>query len=169
MSLFYLVKKNHAVGVIINESGYLTALAALIHTIRACKLNSGLVLRIFAHIKSSERKLKRIGNNGPALTVVEHYLPLLAKRQYKLIAGKMGVPLGAYIKEIYMDSPAMLAGIQRGDVIVEINGEAITRYTEYVNAILQLSPEDSVSVKVMRQAQEDYKEMSFEVTLESAK
>lgn len=38
-------------------------------------------------------QLKRIGNDGPALTVVEHYLPLLAKRQHKLIATKMGVPL----------------------------------------------------------------------------
>lgn len=38
-------------------------------------------------------QLKRIGNDGPALTVVEHYLPLLAKRQHKLIASKIGVPL----------------------------------------------------------------------------
>ena len=42
-------------------------------------------------------QLKRIGNNGPALTVVEHYLPLLAKRQHKLIATKMGVPLSEII------------------------------------------------------------------------
>ncbi len=82
---------------------------------------------------------------------------------------ELGVPIGAYIKEIYMDSPAMLAGIQRGDVIVEINGNEITRYSEYVNTILQEKVGDNVSVKVMRQAQDDYKEMIFEVTLGSAK
>ena len=30
---------------------------------------------------------------------------------------ELGVPYGAYITEVEMDSPAMLAGIQQGDVI----------------------------------------------------
>lgn len=81
----------------------------------------------------------------------------------------LGVPYGAYIKEIYMDSPAMMAGIQRGDVIIEINGEPIGDYMDYVNAILQQNPGETVSVKIMRQAQEEYKEMSFDVTLETSK
>ena len=81
----------------------------------------------------------------------------------------MGVPYGAYIKEIYMNSPAMRTGIQRGDVITEMNGVAIERYVDYVNAILLQKPEDVVSVKVMRQAQDAYKEMTFEVTLESTR
>jgi len=82
---------------------------------------------------------------------------------------ELGVPYGAYIKEIYMDSPAMLAGIQRGDVIVEINGIPIDSYANYVSMILTQNPENSVSVKIMRQAQNEYKEMTFDVTLTSAK
>ena len=81
----------------------------------------------------------------------------------------IGVPLGAYVKEIYMNSPAMRTGIKRGDVITEINGTPIESYMDYVNAILLLKPDDSITVKVMRQTQNEYKEMSFEVTLESAK
>ena len=81
----------------------------------------------------------------------------------------LGVPMGAYIKEIYMDSPAMLSGIQRGDVIVEINGNEISHYSQYVNAILQENVGETVTIKVMRQAQNEYKEMSFEVTLGSTK
>lgn len=81
----------------------------------------------------------------------------------------LGVPYGAYIKEIYMDSPAMRAGIQRGDVIVEISGVSIGGYTDYVNTILMAKPNDGITVKVMRQAQNEYKEMSFEVTLVSGK
>ena len=68
-----------------------------------------------------------------------------------------------------MDSPAMRTGIQRGDVITEINDALIEGYMDYVNAILQQNPGDSVTVKVMRKAQNEYKEMSFEVTLTSAK
>lgn len=79
----------------------------------------------------------------------------------------MGVPYGAYVKEIYMDSPAMRAGIQRGDVIVEINGAVIGKYTDYIDSILLQNPGDTITVKVMRRAQDEYKEMSFDVTLES--
>lgn len=82
---------------------------------------------------------------------------------------ELGVPYGAYIKEIYMDSPAMRAGIQRGDVIVEINGTSIGDYSNYVNMILNHKPDTSVTIKIMRQAQEEYKEMTFEVTLASSK
>ena len=82
---------------------------------------------------------------------------------------ELGVPYGAYIKEIYMDSPAMLAGIQRGDVIVEINEIPVDSYANYVSLILTHNPGDAVLVKVMRQAQNDYKEMTFEVILENAK
>lgn len=82
---------------------------------------------------------------------------------------ELGVPYGAYIKEIYMDSPAMRAGIQRGDVIVDINGTSIGDYSNYVNMILNHKPDTSITIKVMRQVQEEYKEMTFDVTLASSK
>lgn len=82
---------------------------------------------------------------------------------------ELQVPKGAYIKEIYMDSPAMLAGIQRGDVIVEVNGSEIAHFADYAKLILQQKVGDTVSVKVMRQVQNEYKEMSFEVVLKSTK
>ena len=81
---------------------------------------------------------------------------------------ELGVPYGAYIREIYMDSPAMLAGIQRGDVIVEMNGEEIGRYADYTNMVLEQRVGATLSVKVMRQVQNEYREMSFDVTVGSS-
>lgn len=81
---------------------------------------------------------------------------------------ELGVPYGAYIREIYMDSPAMLAGIQRGDVIVEINGEEISRFSDYTNMLLEQRVGATLSVKVMRQVQNEYREMSFDVTVGSS-
>ena len=46
-----------------------------------------------------------------------------------------GVPLGAYIKEIEMDSPAMTAGIQSGDVITQIGDVQINNYNELLNVL----------------------------------
>ncbi len=77
----------------------------------------------------------------------------------------LGVPFGAYIIEIEMDSPAMAAGIQSGDVIVEINGKQIATYRDFVKVMTELEPEDLVSILLMRQGQEEYVQMEVEVTL----
>ena len=47
--------------------------------------------------------------------------------QRKLTAN-LGVPYGAYIKEVEMDSPAMLAGIQQGDVITGFGERVIVSF-----------------------------------------
>jgi Trypsin-like serine proteases, typically periplasmic, contain C-terminal PDZ domain len=77
----------------------------------------------------------------------------------------LGVPFGAYIIEIEMDSPAMAAGIQSGDVIVEMNGKQIATYRDFVKVMTELEPEDPVSILLMRQGQEEYVQMEVEVTL----
>lgn len=82
---------------------------------------------------------------------------------------QLGVPYGTYIREIYMDSPAMLAGVQRGDVIVEIDGEEIGNFASFMNQMLKCEEGSSVEIKVMRQVQEGYREMTFGITLTSAK
>ena len=97
------------------------------------------------------------------------YLGILGTDVTEEANRELGVPYGAYIREIYMDSPAMLAGIQRGDVIVEVNGEMISRFADYTNTILKLQTGSTVSVKVRRQVQNEYREMSFNVTIGSEK
>ncbi len=75
------------------------------------------------------------------------------------------VPYGAYVTEIEMDSPAMLVGIQSGDVIVSLNGRMVGNYEEYIEALRNSTPGSTVNVTVMRQNQEEYKAMSFPVEL----
>lgn len=78
---------------------------------------------------------------------------------------ELGIPLGAYVEEFDMDSPAMQAGIQRGDVIVAIGERSVTNFMEYSNALMNLEPGETVEVTIMRQAQEEYREMKFEIEL----
>lgn len=80
-----------------------------------------------------------------------------------------GVPYGAYVEEIDMDSPAMRAGIQRGDVIVSIDDSTFTTFRGYSNALIQMEPGQTVNVTVKRQAQDEYKEMSFTIELGEVK
>lgn len=78
---------------------------------------------------------------------------------------ELGVPLGAYITKVEMDSPSMQAGIQQGDVLVSINEISISGYSEYTKALVHLEPGQTVKIVVKRQAPGGYKDMKFEVEL----
>lgn len=76
------------------------------------------------------------------------------------IAREYDIPKGAYIKDVIMDSPAMAAGLQSGDVIVEMDGDVIFSGDSYENKLLSLMPGDSVEVVVKRQGTEGYTEIA---------
>ena len=78
---------------------------------------------------------------------------------------ELGVPFGAYIMEIDMDSPAMDAGIQSGDVIVSMGEDPIGTYQELVSYLMSSEPEQSVSVGLLRQGPEGYADMNLNVVL----
>lgn len=78
---------------------------------------------------------------------------------------ELGVPFGAYITEIDMDSPAMIAGIQSGDVITRINEIEIRNYQELVKALLLEEPEKELSIGLMRQGPDGYIEMKVDAIL----
>lgn len=78
---------------------------------------------------------------------------------------ELEVPFGAYIMEIDMDSPAMTAGIQSGDIIVTVEENKITTYQELVNCIIGSEPEQTISVGLLRQGPEGYAEIELEVVL----
>lgn len=79
------------------------------------------------------------------------------------IASEYDMPKGAYIKEVEMDSPAMAAGLQSGDVITKIDGENIFNVDGYESRLLSLSPGDMVEITIERQGAEGYTEISCRV------
>lgn len=79
------------------------------------------------------------------------------------IAKEYDIPKGAYIKDVKMDSPAMAAGLQRGDVITRMDGEAILNVDGYENKLLSLTPGDRVEIVVERQGTDGYKEITCTV------
>lgn len=60
------------------------------------------------------------------------------------------LPRGCIVKEVESGSPAEAAGIQPGDIIVEINGTVVTDTNTLQGEILQHSEGDTVQVKVYR-------------------
>lgn len=81
------------------------------------------------------------------------------------IKKERNIPNGAYVDEVVMDSPAMISGIQSGDVIVGIDGETIESFDNYKDVIGKKHPGEICRIAIKRFAQGDYKEVSFDITL----
>ncbi len=70
---------------------------------------------------------------------------------------------GALVMDVVADSPAASAGLQTGDVILSVNGEALAEDTTLADAIGALAPGDTATLEVQR-AGEDAN-LSLDVTL----
>lgn len=66
---------------------------------------------------------------------------------------------------IVMDSPAMAAGIQSGDVIVEMGDTQIRSFKDYTEAVRKKNPGETIEMVVMRQGQQAYREVKLEVVV----
>lgn len=103
-------------------------------------------------------KIQKMSNNGSCA-----YMGITGLDVTVEAHDNLGVPYGAYVKSTAIDSPAMLAGIRQGDVIIRMGEKSITNFGEYVSTLLQLNPEDNVELTVMRQTETEYKEIKFNI------
>jgi Do/DeqQ family serine protease len=65
-------------------------------------------------------------------------------------ASGLGVTEGALVSQVVPSSPAERAGIETGDVIVGVNGNAIKGASELRNKIGLLPPDESVDIELVR-------------------
>lgn len=77
------------------------------------------------------------------------------------IAEDYQMPKGVYVREVALDSPAMAAGFQSGDVITKINGTDITAAEDYEKLVRGLEADDVIHISYERQGAQAY------ITLES--
>lgn len=82
---------------------------------------------------------------------------------------QLGVPKGAYVTSITMDSPAMDYGIQSGDVVTGFGELTIASYTDLTNAVLNTPPGTTVTLTVQRQSAGEYQPMELNVELRKLK
>jgi serine protease Do len=129
---------------------------------------------------------ERRGNVGIGFAVpintVRDLLPQL--RSGKVTRGRIGITLmskpitaeyakdlglpgtgGAEVRSVERNLPADRAGLQRGDVIIEVNGKPIRNNNELVSAVSATRPGTTILVKVIR----DRKPMTFNVTVSELK
>jgi S1-C subfamily serine protease len=77
---------------------------------------------------------------------------------------EQGVPAGCYVTQVEMDSPAMNAGLQAGDVIQAFGTDQIANKSDLVNALKKAEPGQQTAVTIMRQGKDGYESASLTVT-----
>ena len=154
-----IVGSQNAGGVLFNLQG------EVIGIITANRTGTDMKNLINAYgITELKKVIEKMSNASPMA-----YLGIMGLDVTKEANEKEGVPYGAFVKEVAMDSPAMLSGIQRGDIITEFSGINIGSFGDYSSVLMQLEPGKTVEVIVMRRVQNEYKEMEFNIELQEAK
>lgn len=76
-----------------------------------------------------------------------------------------GIPSGIYVTEVEIDSPAMLGGIQKGDVIQAINGQKVTHMDEFTAVLTRLSNKQYITLEGRRLTRDGYKKLNYQTSL----
>ncbi len=112
-------------------------------------------------ISDIKKTIERMSNGRPRV-----YLGINGIDVTEDASNISGVPKGAYVTGIVMDSPAMNAGIQSGDVIVRMGNTDIDSFSDFTEIIERSEPSVTTQISIMRQSGNEYREIGLDVTLE---
>ncbi len=158
-ALSYLIMDIHVglppTGALFNLQGQL--LGILTHGKKTGDLRQFLGAYGIAEIKKRVEALAN-GKNLP-------YLGIRGESVSKQANRMQGVPEGVFVSHVDMESPAMLVGIQKGDVLVAADGKPFASWEEYVAWLLEQNPGQEVELTVQRQVQGVYRGLSLSVEI----
>ncbi len=113
-------------------------------------------------ISELKRKVERMSNGeaAPVFGVKGTEITEQVHEEY-------GIPYGAYILGVKLDSPAMKAGIQAGDIIIKVGDKDISSMTSLSYHLQHMDVGEVVEMVIMRQSQGTYKESVLNIVLEN--
>lgn len=157
----YRVLTTDAVGSV-NGTGAIVNMAGEVIGIIAPEYNPDSTISAVAGLGISDLKsvLEKLSNNQEMV-----YLGIKGSDVTEEISDEQKLPIGVYVTEAIMDMCAMNAGIQSGDVIVNVGGTDIKTMRDLKAELIKYQPEQVIEVKAMRQGMDEYKEINFTITL----
>lgn len=142
-------------GVLINTSG--EVIGIMMQSFSGSQNASTLTAVAYTEIGELIESLK----NGKDIPYIGAYISTVTDD----ISEDYDIPKGVFIREVAMDSPAMKAGLQSGDVITHINGETVLTDEKFSEKISQLIPGTTCEISVKRQNGNEYYEVKCTVTI----
>lgn len=74
-------------------------------------------------------------------------------------------PQGIFVRDVEKDSPAEKAGILKGDIIVNFDGDKVTSYDDLAEIMQYYGPGSEAKITVMRASFGQYEEVEVTITL----
>lgn len=93
------------------------------------------------------------------------YLGISLQEVTAQISQMFNMPAGIFVAEVESGSAAEKAGIIKGDIIVNFDGEKISSYSELANVLQYYAAGDTAEITVMRADNGAYVEYVYEITL----
>lgn len=135
-------------GALIDTNGHLLGINTAIYSRSGGSLGIGFAIPVTT-VKSVMDSIIRTGH------VVRGWIGVEPQDITPELAESFGLSqkTGAIIAGVLRGGPADRAGIRPGDILVTINGQAVTDTTELLNLVAQLQPGASVNMSILRKDQ----------------
>lgn len=92
------------------------------------------------------------------------YLGLNISTITKAMAEEYSIPQGVYVRNVSENTPALMAGIQAGDVITKMGADEIKTASDFRSHLLKMSAGSTETIQVMRSGNGEYNEIGCTVT-----
>ncbi len=142
-------------GIIVNTQGEVIGLIT-----RTLKDGVGEDLNSCIGISRLKPLLTDLVNNNPRI-----YFGVKTENMTDTIRAEHKIANGIFVNETIEDSPAYEAGIQAGDIILQVEDSMIIDTSDFYSTLASRKPGDEVSVKIKRTAGASEKELTVKVTL----
>jgi len=150
-----MTKANSGSGVLVNWSGKIIGLIQ-----NQCEVN-GQKDTIQAYgISDIKSVIEHLSGNQDIV-----YMGIVGADVTTAISESEGIPIGVFVSEVELDSPAIEAGIQPGDIIVSMSGQPITNLKDVMTILLKCSNGQNVQVVCQRPDKNGYQELELSVNL----
>ena len=93
------------------------------------------------------------------------YMGIIGGDVTTTISEQEDIPIGVYVSEVAMDSPAMAGGIQPGDIITSMSGQQVTNLKDVRSILLKCSNGQNIQVVCQRPDRTGYQELEVTVQL----
>lgn len=151
-----MVKANAGSGVLVNWSG------KIIGVIQDQYEVNGQRGTIQAYgISDIKNIIEHLSNNQDIV-----YMGIVGADVTTAISEAEQIPIGVYVSSVEMDSPAIEAGIQPGDILVSMSGQPITNLKDVMGILLKCSNGQNIQVICQRPDKTGYQELELSVNLQ---
>jgi Do/DeqQ family serine protease len=144
------INQGNSGGALVNTQGELVGINSQILTPSGGNIGIGFAIPA----SMAQNVMQQLVKNG---VVHRAMLGVTVQPMTSDLAGSLGLTdvRGALVASVQPDSPAQKAGIERGDVILDVNGTPVSDSNSLRNRIAGMEPGSRVSVTVMRSGRQE--------------